>query len=118
MVDKLNSINSIVNIIRNQSSKSAKRGEKAKRGDKKVASRAKGTASATELEAKILKRIESLEGDEHRHERILKIIVESILSWEFGEQAMADPKFHQLVSTIQADLKSVDIIKSYINDLA
>lgn len=57
--------------------------------------------SAEEIKRKISERIQSLNTDEDQQGRIAaQIFVETILTWEFGEQLLEDPEFTELSSDV------------------
>lgn len=52
--------------------------------------------SIGEVKRKIGERVKALSDDEHQPTHAAQIFVESIITWEFGDQLLQDPKFGEL----------------------
>lgn len=57
-------------------------------------------AGVDEIKRKIGARIKALSDDERRGTKAVQIFVESVITWEFGDQLLQDPQFTNLSKEI------------------
>ncbi len=107
-MDKINQINSIFKIARSQLFKQAKTGLSAT--DKKTKTSAKKKIkkiSSNELKKSISEKLQSLDkkNDDYMQQSS-NVFLESVLLWEFGEEIINAPEFHQMLDKINNAIHS------------
>ena len=108
-MDKINKLNSVVNILRSQLTRTQE--DKSKK-----APLPKGKAATAprpdikELERQVINRIGKInpDADDYKH-RSIRVLVESILVWEFGDEILNDPDCDVLLGNIVEGLDASDI---------
>jgi len=106
-MDKINKLNNVISVLRTHVSKNLNKKDKG--GD---VSRTKGTknaerASVDVLEKRVIERIRKLdEKNDEYPQHSIRIIVESIITWEFGDKVLNDPEFETLVTNVIDNMKS------------
>lgn len=120
-MDPISGIGQIVQILRR------KLGERsAPRAGAGVASKTPGAkparkASPEEIRRKIGARIQALAAEERQGPKAARVLVESIIAWEFGDQVMEDPEFAELskdiVDAITGDDKSAVRLQTLLSQL-
>ena len=103
-MDKINGLNNIVALLRKQIRNPEKNQSKS------VDSRSKtdetdNTATSSleliELEQRLLDRIKLVDPDDpDRDKKTIYIFVQTILTWELGENLLKDPNFYELVEKV------------------
>ncbi len=124
-MDKINSLNNIVAIFQKQLSKTLTKKKGTANLTSPIATQSKDNKvklTTIELEATINRKIKALSiNDEISQLRASKVIIESILAWEFGSTITNDPKFELLIDNITNSINMDESLRNsfaqYINSL-
>lgn len=119
-MDKINNINSIVNILRQRSAKrsAVDTKNKAAKTDNGQKLESKQAISQEQLIKAIQTRIAKTNKDTDGYrEKVMAIIAESIVTWEFGENIINDPGFSSLVNNIIDSYKAEPVIAGKIDNI-
>jgi hypothetical protein len=110
-MDRISGLNHIIEALRRQldpSTRKTRTTEGRKEQKQSSATPVSTSLSLDQLEQRIIDRVKSVGSDDQdpRHQPGY-VLVESILAWEFGENALGHPEFSEIVDkvsqTIQAD---------------
>ena len=115
-MDKINKINSVVSVLRAQLSKNL---EKKDRGNTNNSSDAKHLERPTinVLEKRVVERLGKLdEKNDEYPKQAAQVIIESILTWEFGDTVLHDPEFETLVANVINNMKSSGKLSAMLDE--
>ena len=104
-MDPISNINQMIQVLQRQlGSRLEKRNVSGKAEKSSPAAQWKSAGtSVQELQVKLANRIKAIDlDDKRRTQKATRIFLETILSNEFGETYLSDPKFNELLEDIQA----------------
>jgi len=111
-MDKINSINALTGIFRSQLARKADKKSGTASSGGGATARSHNKPSVDQLDSLITNKIKKLNSEEEGFEnKSIQIIIESILSWEFGDELLNDPDFGGLVRKITRDIDSSGELK-------
>lgn len=110
-MDPVNSLSQLMRTLRQQISAQAQKSKRSGSKDShtQIENARQSTATRTSLEevqARIQERVRQLGTDKDDSRLAAQIFVESILAWEFGEEALQDPRFQELSKDVQETMMS------------
>jgi len=106
-MDKINGINALVSILRGQITRTTEKKIRSTSNKRAMEAKSKGKQSPKELDSLITSKINKLNCDKEEFQiETLKVIVESILAWEFGDEILTDPEFEVLVNNITDNIEA------------
>jgi len=118
-MDKINGLNNIVALLRKQIRNPEKNQSKSvdsrsKTDDTEIS--ATSTLELKELEKRLLDRIKVVDPDDpDRDKKTIYIFVQTILTWELGENLLKDPNFYELVEKVSELIQSNAGLKNSLN---
>lgn len=118
-MDKINGLNNIVALLRKQIRNPEKNQSKSvdsrsKTDDTEIS--ATSTLELKELEKRLLDRIKVVDPDDpDRDKKTIYIFVQTILTWELGENLLKDPNFYELVEKVSELIHSNAGLKNSLN---
>ncbi len=74
-------------------------------------------ATPEEIKRKIEERIKALADEDQQGDKAVQIFVEVILTWEFGDQLLQDPKFTELSKEVAIAMNSNPETKAKLSTL-
>jgi hypothetical protein len=100
-MDSINPLNQLMQALRQQMAAQA---QKTERGAKQNTNGQSATTpnpnsvkiSLDQVQTRIRERIKQFDPEQRDSEQAAQIFVESILAWEFGEDALQDPRFQDI----------------------
>ena len=119
-MDRISGLNQIIEVLRKNIGKSRSgttERSKTKTSDSHVETNSTSQLSIEELEIRIIERVKSVDIDEKSGKTKAYIFIESVLAWEFGEDILNDPGFHDLVSRVAESIQSVEHVDKKLNQL-
>jgi len=119
-MDRISGLNQIIEVLRKNIGKSRSgttESSKNKASDSQVETNSTSQLSIEELENRIIERVKSVDIDEKNGKTKAYIFIESVLAWEFGEDILNDPGFHDLVSRVAESIQSVEHVDKKLNQL-
>lgn len=113
-MDRIHNLNQIVEVVRKQVADAKGRAAGAprtrKRGQTEAALRHE---APSELRDKVAERIRHVDPKQPgAHQRAVRVLLESILSWELGDHLLLDPRFSELVNELETVVNADDELKS------
>jgi len=104
-MDPINRLNGVLEALRRQIAESARRMD----ADQTATNRSTDTTQSQtapkptlgELKNRIRERLKTIDNGDVSHKRGRRIFLESVLSWEFGDEVLADPRFHEIIDNVQ-----------------
>lgn len=117
-IDKVTKISTLASLLRSEIAQNAgKKNRAASSGMEGGKSATNGKPGARELDQQIVSKIKRLDTDDSQfRSRAMKIIVESILTWEFGDHIANDPEFSGLIDKITTTIQSSEKLTTLYND--
>lgn len=116
-IDKVNKISTLAALLRSEIAQNAGKKKKTASATMEGSNTVKGKLTARELDRLIVDRIKRLNTDESQFQsKATRIIVESILIWEFGDHIANDPEFGNLIDKITNNIHSSEKLTALYND--
>lgn len=107
-MEPISTVGQLVETLRKQLSEAQNRpGVLNKAPGSTPASSASGRADVDALRQKIQEKLRRVNAtDPKAEQKSIRIFLESVLLWEFGERLMDDPKFYALLDDVQHSMES------------
>lgn len=107
-MDPINNISQLVETLRKQLVESQnKTALSSKAPSKPGPTAASGRPDIGEVQHKIREKLRRIDSNDPKAEqKSIRIFLESVLLWEFGERLMDDPKFYALLDDVQHSMES------------
>jgi hypothetical protein len=107
-MDPINRLDQVLQIIGRQMSERATRLDTgAKLATPEGAARSTRRPSLAALKRKVKERLATIDAnDERRGEKARRVFLESVLTWQFGDELLLDRGFEEMVAGVQEALKA------------
>jgi hypothetical protein len=117
--DPISGLTGIMRALRQRMADRSEKGDSpsARSNAGKSRSRQSAKADINELKSQIAARLGELSPDERSSPQATRILVESTLAWEFGDQILTDPNFAKLASDVQKAIGSSPETREKFADL-
>ena len=112
-MEPISNAGQLIEILRKQLTKSQNRTDVSK----KTSSKPEATASATPhdigaVRQNIREKLQRINSNDPKAEqKSIRIFLESVLLWEFGDRLMDDPKFYALLDDVQHSMESDPVVR-------
>lgn len=107
-MDPINNVSQLVETLRKQLVESQNRTAPSSKAPSKLGpTAASGRPDIGEVQQKIREKLRRIDSNDLKAEqKSIRIFLESVLLWEFGERLMDDPKFYALLDDVQHSMES------------
>ena len=107
-MDPINPLDGLAEILRQRMASEAAKGKRPGKTENTTrAGTAARRAPAESLRQRLETAVEAIDPDDPRRtKKALRLFVENVLAWQFGESLLNDPGFAELADEVQATLES------------
>lgn len=103
-MDPIDSLSKLMEALRQRMSEKPARPDRQGRGERArqtITKRKTAKPSIGEIQRRVAERIKALNADGERDNKAVEIFLESVLAWEFGDELLEDPGFHELMRDVR-----------------
>lgn len=109
-MSRIDSLSQVMETLRRQLAESAKRldrGTKASaKGGASSTSKPTSRVSAQDLQKRVRERLQALDQGNGYQQRATRVFLESVLTWEFGDDLVHDTRFSEMLNEINQTLEA------------